>query len=608
MATLRIAAPDVLGALCTQTLVTLQNFGPTDVANVAWAFQVLSYRDEDFFRGLREASLAQIRNFNAQDVANTAWVLASQKCREQRLLHALGHCCVEQTEFRPLHLAAVAWTYGTLKFSDATFLADISAKSLPLILRGDFDAHSIASIAWAFATLVYHEVHVFEAIGAVGRQGWRPQDLANVAWAFAVVAVPVPMAEVAVESLRKLPDFRQEEVEMLLWALAPSQLDMAMEILKATDRLGLLRPLGLSPILAEAERRGEPGLGMDLLLTLKACAYFRSYSQGLAVRRGFKSQLDGKAETYLQEASASSVTKSKPILALEYVLQHAVQGSPEEVLKSLENFALKVLRPQRQWFKIAAGDKATVVERALQCAPDGACLELGTYVGYTAIRCALRRPTSKVVSIEVDPEHAVLSQCLAIHAGVDHQVRVWTGQSGDVLRSLRDRYGESDAEFPRFAMVFMDQCGSRFWSDLEVLIKQELLMPGAILLADNVLKPGAPLFLWQLFHGLGRDVFTSHLISLEEFAMPGVEDCMLMARYHPSTSQPGKMAMPPEVQALEFEASCIRTRAAEPGGVPFEEWSAHGERMKRALEDLNIRIGEDLSSADCAKAGREKSK
>eukprot|EP00435_Cladocopium_sp_Y103_P041171 s401_g11.t1 len=132
------------------------------------------------------------------------------------------------------------------------------------------------------------------------------------------------------------------------------------------------------------------------------------------------------------------------------------------------------------------------------------------------------RPTSQVISIEVEPEHAVLSRCLAIHAGVEHQVRVWTGQSGDVLRSLRDRYGGSDS-VPRFAMVFMDQCGSRFWADLEVLIKQELLMPGAILLADNVLKPGAPLFLWQLFHGLGRDVFTSHLISLEEFAMPGVE-------------------------------------------------------------------------------------
>eukprot|EP00435_Cladocopium_sp_Y103_P044883 s401_g12.t1 len=89
------------------------------------------------------------------------------------------------------------------------------------------------------------------------------------------------------------------------------------------------------------------------------------------------------------------------------------------------------------------------------------------------------------------------------------------------------------------------------------------------------------------------------------------KDCMLMARYHPSTSQPGATicSVPPEVQALEFEASQIRTRAAEPGGVPFEEWFAHGERMKRALEDLNIRIQEDLRSADRdADPGHEKRK
>ena len=39
------------------------------------------------------------------------------------------------------------------------------------------------------------EPQISQAIGAVGRQGWRPQDLANVAWGSAVVAVPVPMAE-----------------------------------------------------------------------------------------------------------------------------------------------------------------------------------------------------------------------------------------------------------------------------------------------------------------------------------------------------------------------------------------------------------------------------
>merc|ERR1712156_137955 len=104
-----------------------------------------------------------------------------------------------------------------------------------------------------------------------------------------------------------------------------------------------------------------------------------------------------------------------------------------------------------------------------------------------------------VITIEVEPEHAVVAQRLAFHAGVSHKVDVWTGQSSDVLRSLEDRY---PGETPQFALVFMDQCGSRFWQDLEILLekaRQDLLLPGAVILADNVLKPGAPLFLWHLF-------------------------------------------------------------------------------------------------------------
>eukprot|EP00439_Symbiodinium_sp_Y106_P058796 s3378_g8.t1 len=52
----------------------------------------------------------------------------------------------------------------------------------------------------------------------------------------------------------------------------------------------------------------------------------------------------------------------------------------------------RVLKPSRQWFKIAGGAKARVVEEALQLAPKmGACLEIGTYVGFTAIRFAASR-------------------------------------------------------------------------------------------------------------------------------------------------------------------------------------------------------------------------
>ena len=42
----------------------------------------------------------------------------------------------------------------------------------------------------------------------------------------------------------------------------------------------------------------------------------------------------------------------------------------------------------------------------------------------------------------------------------------------------------------------MDQKGSRYVDDLQALENQGVLVPGAIVVADNVLKPGAPLFLW----------------------------------------------------------------------------------------------------------------
>ncbi|CAE8685203.1 unnamed protein product [Polarella glacialis] len=209
----------------------------------------------------------------------------------------------------------------------------------------------------------------------------------------------------------------------------------------------------------------------------------------------------------------------------------------------------------------------------------------------------MRRPDSRVVTVEVEPEHALVAQCLAAHAGVGHKVDVWTGHSRDVHGSLRDRY-PSPAQAPRFAVVFMDQGGSRFWQDLETLRKQDLLLPGCVIIADNVLKPGAPLFLWQLCKGAGSREFTTEIISLEEFAMAGVEDWMSVATYHPeaagarSTSRsaeaPEASKVPKEVLDLEWEAHLVRTMASSPGSVPFEAWAAFSERMKSGMKALGI--------------------
>merc|ERR1712008_17384 len=89
-------------------------------------------------------------------------------------------------------------------------------------------------------------------------------------------------------------------------------------------------------------------------------------------------------------------------------------------------------------------------------------------------------------------------------AGLMHAVDVWTGHSQDLLPRLAAR-SAAEVDSTRFSMVFMDQRGSRYDEDLDLLESCGLLLSGAIIVADNVLKPGAPLFLWRVLTGGSYD-------------------------------------------------------------------------------------------------------
>ena len=97
-------------------------------------------------------------------------------------------------------------------------------------------------------------------------------------------------------------------------------------------------------------------------------------------------------------------------------------------------------------------------------------------------------------------------------AGLDQRVDVRIGHSKDLLpRRLRD----SDE---KFAFVFMDQKGSRFHEDLQLLVDHDMLRDGAIVVADNVLKPGAPIFLYLLARASQRGEALAEIVELQEFA------------------------------------------------------------------------------------------
>merc|ERR1712224_426261 len=100
----------------------------------------------------------------------------------------------------------------------------------------------------------------------------------------------------------------------------------------------------------------------------------------------------------------------------------------------------------------------------------------------------------------------------------------------DVVPVICETFGRHALGF-----VFMDQKGTTFHNDLALLDRLGAWPCGACLVADNVLRPGAPVFNWVLaYEGL---VLEPMFWSLPEFLeeKDGVEDWMAIAHVRRGT-------------------------------------------------------------------------
>lgn len=102
---------------------------------------------------------------------------------------------------------------------------------------------------------------------------------------------------------------------------------------------------------------------------------------------------------------------AKEMRLLAHVLTTARAGDAVSVCTAIERFGEDVLNPEGKWLKIAGGTKADVLKVAVEQAPDGgSILEIGTYCGFSALRMALARPDTRIVTLEVDPAHMVIAR------------------------------------------------------------------------------------------------------------------------------------------------------------------------------------------------------
>merc|ERR1711879_266635 len=97
------------------------------------------------------------------------------------------------------------------------------------------------------------------------------------------------------------------------------------------------------------------------------------------------------------------------------------------------------------------------------------------------------------------PLWTAVSQYMVDFAGVGDMITIENGRSSLVLdpnsaASLKNT-------FPgKFNFVFLDHAQSRYLQDIDMLLRNNLmsLNPALTILADNVVFPGAPQYMWSM--------------------------------------------------------------------------------------------------------------
>ncbi|HET6437178.1 MAG TPA: O-methyltransferase [Anaeromyxobacter sp.] len=113
-------------------------------------------------------------------------------------------------------------------------------------------------------------------------------------------------------------------------------------------------------------------------------------------------------------------------------------------------------------------------------------LEIGTLGGYsTAWLARALEPHGRLVTLEIDGQHAEVARRNLARAGLDDRVEVRVGPAQQALRTMI-----ASAERP-YDVVFIDADKDAYPGYLELSL--QLARPGSLILADNVVRDGAVL-------------------------------------------------------------------------------------------------------------------
>lgn len=220
----------------------------------------------------------------------------------------------------------------------------------------------------------------------------------------------------------------------------------------------------------------------------------------------------------------------KPSDILKYIYDKAKPGDAKSVLNAMELFTTRYPMYSLSHAKAQLLCKEIVLDNEHPTQ----ILELGTFLGYSAINMALIMPSlCTLTTVEGNPENAEVAKDIISYAfqnnDILNRIRVIQALSSSAIDQLVsesqsvEKCSDNDnivyfaqdkkdfCKMPQFDVVFMDHAKECYLPDLKKLesvrlkdlvsseiVEITLLKPSAKLIADNVVFPGAPGFLEYL--------------------------------------------------------------------------------------------------------------
>uniref|UniRef100_A0A8H7KEE5 catechol O-methyltransferase n=1 Tax=Bionectria ochroleuca TaxID=29856 RepID=A0A8H7KEE5_BIOOC len=182
---------------------------------------------------------------------------------------------------------------------------------------------------------------------------------------------------------------------------------------------------------------------------------------------------------------------------LRWLYDHAsfpqMRNNPRVICDAMDEYAA-----QHNFLINIGPDKAEKVAGLISEKKPKILVELGGYVGYSALwfGSSLKNAHKdsniagdQVVywSLEADPVFAGIAMNLVDLAGLGDVVKIVTGKAAESLTRLKE-----EGKFDKVDMLFLDHIEDLYVTDLKVAESLGLLKKGSIVVADNVLRPGAP--------------------------------------------------------------------------------------------------------------------